>query len=135
ARELICQIELTPHAARYVRNTLIGLGLVELCTDQHVRFWHKADIIGLSDPVDARGVTPRRGEMDVQVLCFRIRELARYRSFDVTAFDDLPARHHSRGIKAAYGECAFSKLLRHLPDGIERFLAAANVDCKPHTIR
>src|SRR5262249_41677235 len=36
----------------------------------------------LSDPVDARGVAPRRGEMDVQVLCFRVRELALYRSFE-----------------------------------------------------
>jgi hypothetical protein len=81
----------------------------------------KADVIGLSDPVDARGVAPRRGEMDVQVLCFRIRELALYRRFDVTAFDDLPACHHSRSIKAAHCECAFAKLLRHLPDGIGRF--------------
>ena len=72
--------------------------------------------------------------MDVQVLCFRIFELALQGSFNVTAFDDLPARHHSRSIKAAHGECAFAKLLRHLTDGIERFLAAANVDCKPHTI-
>jgi hypothetical protein len=57
--------------------------------------------------------------MDVKVLCFRIRELALDRGFDVSAFDDLPARHHSRSIKAAHGECAFAKLLRHLPDGIE----------------
>src|SRR5205823_13796213 len=92
------------------------------------------NVIGLSDSVDARGVAPRRGEMDVQVLCFRILELALYRSFDVSAFDDLPARHHSRSIKAAYGECAFAKLLRHLPNGIKRFLAAANVDRKPHTV-
>jgi hypothetical protein len=43
--------------------------------------------------------------MDVQVLCFRILELALHRSFEVSAFDDLPARHHSRCIKAAHGEC------------------------------
>jgi len=72
--------------------------------------------------------------MDVEVLCFHIRELALYRRFDASAFDNLPARHHSRNIKAAHGECAFAKLLRHLPDGIERFLAAPNVDCKPHTV-
>ena len=88
----------------------------------------------LSNPVDARGVVPWRCEMDVEVLCFHIRELALYCRFDVSAFDNLPARHHSRNIKAAHGECAFAKLLRHLPDGIERFLAAANVDCKPHTV-
>lgn len=69
--------------------------------------------------------------MDVQVLRFHIRKLALYRRFDVSAFDDLPARHHPGSIKAAHGECAFAKLLRHLPDGIECFLAAANVDRKP----
>jgi hypothetical protein len=47
------------------------------------------NVIGLSHSVDARGVTPRRGEMDVQVVCFLIRELALYRGFDVSAFDDL----------------------------------------------
>ncbi len=94
----------------------------------------KADMSGLSDPVDARSVTPWRGEMDVQILCCHIRELALYRRFDVSAFDDLLARHHPRSIKAAHGECAFAKLFRHLPDGIERFLAAANVDGKPHTV-
>jgi len=52
--------------------------------------------------------------MDVQVLCFHIRKLALYRRFDVSAFDDLPARHHPGSIKAAHGECAFAELLRHL---------------------
>ena len=88
-----------------------------------------------ADPVDARGVASRRREMDMQVLCFRIRELALYRSFDVTAFDDLPARHHSRSIKAAHCECAFAKLLRHLPDGMEGFLAAANMVRKRRDVR
>ena len=70
--------------------------------------------------------------MDVQVLCFHIRELALYRRFDVSAFDDLPACHHPRSIKAAHGERAFAKLLRHLPNGIERFLAAACFLAGPH---
>src|SRR5215471_12100885 len=94
----------------------------------------QCDVIGLWDAVDARSVAPRRGEMDVQILCFHIRELARYCLFEVSAFDDLPARHHPRSVKAAHGECTFAKLLRHLPNGIERFLAAANVDGKPHTV-
>src|SRR5262249_25503414 len=88
----------------------------------------------LSDAVDARSIAPRCGEMDVQVLCFHIRELALYRRFDVSAFDDLPACHHPRSIKAAHGEHAFAKLLRHLANGIECFLAAANVDGKSHTV-
>ena len=54
----------------------------------------KADVICLSDPVDARSVAPRRSEMDVQVLCFHIRKLALNRRFDVSAFDNLPVRHH-----------------------------------------
>jgi hypothetical protein len=64
----------------------------------------EADVVGLSGPVDARGVAPRRGEMDVQVRCFHIRKLALYRRFDVSAFDNLPARHHPGGIKAAHGD-------------------------------
>src|SRR5215472_5415777 len=50
----------------------------------------------LRGPVDPCCVAPRRGEMDMQVLRFRVRELALYRRFDVGALDDLPARHHSR---------------------------------------
>jgi len=73
--------------------------------------------------------------MDVQVLCSHVCELTLYRRFDVSTFDDFPARHHSRGIKAAHGERAFAKLLRDLPDSIEGFLAAANEDGKPHTAR
>jgi hypothetical protein len=75
----------------------------------------KADMSGLSDPVDARSVAPRRSEMDVQVLCFHIRELALYRRFDVSAFDDLPVRHHPRSIKAAHGECAAAARRRSMP--------------------
>src|SRR6516225_713898 len=82
----------------------------------------QADIIRLADAVDPCCVAAGRGKMDMQVLCFRIRELTLYRRFDVGALDDLPARHHSRSIKAAHGECAFAKLIRHLPYGIERFL-------------
>ena len=52
-----------------------------------------AGVIDLCDAVDARGIAARRGKMDVQILCFHIRELALYRRFDVGAFDDLPARH------------------------------------------
>jgi len=63
-----------------------------------------------------------------------IRELARDCRFEVSTLDDLPARHHPRSVKAADGECAFAKLLWHLPDGIERFFAVANVDGKPHTV-
>ena len=94
----------------------------------------QSDVVSLSNPVDARGLAPWRGEMDVEVLCFHIRELALYRLFDVSAFDNLPARHHSRTIKAAHRQCAFTKLLRYLPDSIERFLAAANIDCEPHAV-
>jgi hypothetical protein len=72
--------------------------------------------------------------MDVQILCFHIRELARYCRFEVSTFDDLPARHHPRSVKATHGECAFAKLFRHLSNGVERFLAAANVDCKAHAV-
>src|SRR3974377_1133629 len=103
-------------------------------------FGGKADIgwkrfnVRLRDAVDPCCVAPGRGKMDMQVLCFRIGELALYRRFDVSALDDLPARHHSRSIKSAHGECAFAKLIRHLPYGIEHFLAAANVDRKPHTV-
>ena len=61
----------------------------------------------------------RRGEMDVQILCFPIRELARNCRFEVSTFDDLPARHHPRSVKAAHGECAFAKLFRHLSNGVE----------------
>jgi hypothetical protein len=32
--------------------------------------------------------------MDMQVLCFRIRELALYRRFDVSALDDKDKNHH-----------------------------------------
>ena len=75
-------------------------------------FGGKADIgvkrfnVRLRDAVDPCCVAPGRGKMDMQVLCFRIRELALYRRFDVSALDDIPARHHSRSIKAAHGECA-----------------------------
>ena len=71
------------------------------------------------DAVDPCCVAPGRGKMDMQVFCFRIPELALYRRFDVSALDDFPARHHSRSIKAAHGECAFAKLFRHLSDGVE----------------
>ena len=70
----------------------------------------------------------------MQILCFHIRELARYCCFEVSAFDDLPTRHHPRSVKATHSECPFAKLLWHLPDGIECFFAMANVDGKPHTV-
>jgi hypothetical protein len=92
------------------------------------------NVVRLGDAFDPRCVAAWRGKMDMQVLCLRIRELPLYRRFDVSALDDLPARHHSRSIKAAHGECAFAKLIRHLPYGIERFLARTNVDRKPHTV-
>jgi len=79
----------------------------------------KADIIDLCDAVDAGSVAACRGEMDVQILCFPIRELARNCRFEVSTFDDLPARHHPRSVKAAHGECAFAKLFRHLSNGVE----------------
>src|SRR5215472_4318248 len=120
-----------------VERTLLRRAELRRCGTQTLRrcpVRPKAHVVRLRDAIDPCRVAPRRGKMDVQVLCFRVRELALYGRFDVSALDDLPARHHSRSIKAAHGECAFAKLVRHLPCGIERFLAAANVDRKPHTV-
>src|SRR5262249_32521025 len=85
--------------------------------------------------VNARCIASGGSKMDVQVVCSHVCELTLYCRFDVSPFDDFPARHHPRGIKAAHGEGAFAKLLRDLPDSIEGFLTAANVDGKPHCSR
>src|SRR5262249_33296186 len=94
-----------------------------------------ADIVRLPRPVNARCIASGGSKMDVQVVCSHVCELTLYCRFDVSPFDDFPARHHSRGIKAAPGEGAFAKLLRDLPDSIEGFLTAANVDGQPHCSR
>ena len=72
--------------------------------------------------------------MNVQIFCFRICKLALNHHFEVSALDDLPARHHPRGIKAAHGQRALTELVRYLVNGIERFFAATSLDGKPHTV-